>query len=503
MLTPLPPDKNSAQKNFPHQAEVEFFYTKSSGPANATGKSPNAEDFAGQAFQPVKNFPANLHFITLSVFVALLLPQTIFPQCTTAIYGQSPASAYTPVCDGNYHNITSAGLAGEYSEVNVVIGVTYTFKSSVATDYITISNSNGTSVNATGVGTATWLSVITGTVRFYTHTNSGCGSLPVIRTRSVKCGVLFNPCASITSIPACGSTVTANLNLVGGVWLFGACGSLTLGQELIYSFTAPATGSYTLNVVGSAGGTVDFFWRQATSGCDSLGWNCIGAFNNSGSYTALSFSAGTEYYILLDPEFILPAAISFNMVCPPPVFLPVQLTNFDVRAENKYAKVGWSTFAELNNDYFSVERSTDGLQFDLVASVDGAGNSSVQKDYSIVDEDPVEGNSYYRIGQTDINGGVSYSGLKSLNFHRRESALIQICPNPGRKDEMRFQLSANENAPVVIILKDLSGRELFSVNSQKGQALELLNETNLQGGTYLVVLQINNEVVTRRIILTD
>jgi hypothetical protein len=113
--------------------------------------------------------------------------------CLSAPNGQWPGgtTGYTPAtCDGLTENsITTAGYAGEYSLVNVVSGETYTFKSSIATDLITISADDGATAAAYGTTPVTWVSTLTGQVRFYTHADTDCTDNTDSRTRIVVCGV--------------------------------------------------------------------------------------------------------------------------------------------------------------------------------------------------------------------------------------------------------------------------------------------------------------------------
>jgi len=113
--------------------------------------------------------------------------------CLNAPNGQWPGgtTGYTPAtCDGLTENsITTAGYAGEYSLVNVVSGETYTFKSSIATDLITISADDGATAAAYGTTPVTWVSTLTGQVRFYTHADTDCTDNTDSRTRIVVCGV--------------------------------------------------------------------------------------------------------------------------------------------------------------------------------------------------------------------------------------------------------------------------------------------------------------------------
>ncbi|MCB0571620.1 MAG: HYR domain-containing protein [Phaeodactylibacter sp.] len=112
---------------------------------------------------------------------------SLLAQCTTATYGQYPTSTYSPTCNGSPSNITTLAYAGEYSVVSVVSGTAYTFSSSVGSDYLTITNDSGTP-QAFGTTPVMWTATFTGTVRFYTHTNSSCGESSDFRTRAVSCG---------------------------------------------------------------------------------------------------------------------------------------------------------------------------------------------------------------------------------------------------------------------------------------------------------------------------
>lgn len=112
-------------------------------------------------------------------------------QCLTATNGLYPSGTYTPeICDGGEINmITDLGYASEYSNVNVTLGQTYIFSSSIATDFITISTDDGVTSAASGVGPLTWVSTIDGVVRFYTHLDAACGAASVFRERNIVCGI--------------------------------------------------------------------------------------------------------------------------------------------------------------------------------------------------------------------------------------------------------------------------------------------------------------------------
>lgn len=145
-------------------------------------------------------------FILGLLFIAILYHNPSAGQCTTSPYGIYPSTNYTTLtCVGAPEVIAADCYAGEYSVVNVTTGTTYTFSSSVATDYITISTGAavGTAV-AFGTGSVTWVSTLTGTVRFFLHTSSACGSSSVNRSRIVACGIPSANDASVAIIYSLG-----------------------------------------------------------------------------------------------------------------------------------------------------------------------------------------------------------------------------------------------------------------------------------------------------------
>jgi hypothetical protein len=76
--------------------------------------------------------------------------------------------------------------------------------------------------------------------------------------------------------------------------------------------------------------------------------------------------------------------------------LPIELLSFNAEAfSSGYVQLNWKTISETNNDYFSIERSADGLNFELMGIVDGAGNSNQILDYSTRDLNPLSGTGYY------------------------------------------------------------------------------------------------------------
>ncbi|MBC8147485.1 MAG: DNRLRE domain-containing protein [Bacteroidetes bacterium] len=126
--------------------------------------------------------------------------------------------------------------------------------------------------------------------------------------------------------------------------------------------------------------------------------------------------------------------------------LPIELLSFSARQENENVRINWSTASETNNDFFTIERSIDAQNFEILKTFAGAGNSNEIINYSEIDEFPLIGISYYRLKQTDFNGDYSYSeivavenltdnlNLKILNAYSNPNSINFTVLNPNLED---------------------------------------------------------------------
>ncbi len=110
--------------------------------------------------------------------------------------------------------------------------------------------------------------------------------------------------------------------------------------------------------------------------------------------------------------------------------LPIELITFDAfTIDQQSVEIQWETASEINNDYFSIERSVDGQFWETIEEVNGAGNSNQNIQYETSDTDPHLGISYYRLKQTDFDGQFSYSDIRSVEI-LGETDGVRLYPNP-------------------------------------------------------------------------
>ena len=124
---------------------------------------------------------------------------------------------------------------------------------------------------------------------------------------------------------------------------------------------------------------------------------------------------------------------SGSFVCGGP--LPIELLSFTGRNEGNVNILEWATATEVNNDYFTIERSKNGKRFEQIGTMNGAGNSSEPLSYSFIDKNPYEGTTYYRLKQTDYDGNYEYFDIIAIEMRTPNAFdITNIFPNPASDD---------------------------------------------------------------------
>ena len=165
--------------------------------------------------------------------------------------------------------------------------------------------------------------------------------------------------------------------------------------------------------------------------------------------------------------------------------LPIELLYFTAEPKGEEVLCSWATASETINQYFEVERSTDGYEFGAIDKVAGYGNgiSSETRKYSFLDHYLCEDIRYYRLKQVDINGDYSYSKPVAINCRRTSG--IELYPNPANTF-IKYQFYYPVNTELTVNITDISGRIVRSekINVQKGINLITNSIEDLAPGVY-------------------
>ena len=173
--------------------------------------------------------------------------------------------------------------------------------------------------------------------------------------------------------------------------------------------------------------------------------------------------------------------------------LPIELDYFNAVKLHSAVALEWRTFSEINNDFFTVERSQDGYKWTDIIRINGNGTSVEPNTYNGFDYQPLLGTSYYRLKQTDFDGNFTYHSMHAVSFNRTTS--FQVYPNPS-KDKITVE-GVNNSLDLKII--DLLGKEI-DVSIVFNENKSVIDIRNLNQGVYFLVIKDNYTQESIRII---
>jgi hypothetical protein len=139
--------------------------------------------------------------------------------------------------------------------------------------------------------------------------------------------------------------------------------------------------------------------------------------------------------------------------------LPITLIAFDAHTmpENS-VEIAWATAQEINNSFYTIERSQNGTSFETVGFKEGAGNSNAIIDYTFTDQQPLNGISYYRLKQTDFNGQFEYSEVSRVYVDLNEKVGHKVIPNPVNRGEVfKVNYPVSEIQDVNVLVASING----------------------------------------------
>lgn len=219
----------------------------------------------------------------------------------------------------------------------------------------------------------------------------------------------------------------------------------------------------------------------------------IGDFNvfpTSGTCTSVGILGTTNDNLVIDYiADLLPCLISCSV-------LPVTLINFEAECQGGSKKILWTTSSEINNDYFTIEKSVDAIKWETVTHVQGAGNSNQPINYSYIDDSYENNNqsTYYRLKQTDFDGNFEYFNVIPISCEVLDASPL-IFPNPATNN---ITISGNKLNKIEII--DVLGRIVKQAQPHSTNTNIEIDISNISNGTYVVKIYETNKISNQKII---
>jgi hypothetical protein len=186
------------------------------------------------------------------------------------------------------------------------------------------------------------------------------------------------------------------------------------------------------------------------------------AWQACGTHTPINGAANPQSFLITSTA--TQGFSWFNIGTPNSQALPVELLSFNGDCNEGQVNLSWQTATEHNSDYFEVEKSRDGMNWQVLTTVNAAGNSTQLLNYEATDANAMEGNNYYRLTQVDIDGTTKTYDVINVSCSGAAKGYFSAYPNPSTGS---FQVILND--------KNLVGSGNLSVKDTKGAAI--LNRT--------------------------
>lgn len=324
--------------------------------------------------------------------------------------------------------------------------------------------------------------------------------------------------STINAIGGSYDMILLEINANGGVVQSKGYGTTNMDGTDSWAWLGPdvdvfSVGTYALAGVtnysgGTTGGTLMIKANRNlnSSGCTSNQFTATATVTdrNSGGANQLfsrkpliyeTKGGGTKGTLTLTPTVITPSVTS-TKIC----ILPIELLHFSGTLKNNSVYLNWVTKSEINNDYFIIEKSSDGKNFIELGKVKGSGSSSVTNEYNLVDEKPFEGVSYYRLKQVDYDGSTETFNVIAVEIIDSEELTIKMNPNSGN-----YVINGNfktlDNYKIEIV--GVTGQVVFSDNleSYQGQYNREIDLKRFGKGVYFICMVNSKEKQTKRILV--
>jgi hypothetical protein len=235
-------------------------------------------------------------------------------------------------------------------------------------------------------------------------------------TVTVSAGDIGNVTLSTYPTAANNTPFPTTPNAVTNVDRFGADNSANVVDRFWQIDKDGPSGTATLILSATAAevGTITSLqaqrWNTGTSAWDTP------LAGQSGTATTVTVPGVTSFS---------PWTISGNNL-----ILPVELLSFTARPAGNSVDLNWKTATEIDNDYFTVQRSRDGVHFIDVGKVAGAGTTQKVQKYNFLDRNVSSGRHYYRLKQTDYDGAFKFSAIERVDIESESESQFLIYPNP-------------------------------------------------------------------------
>ncbi|MDH5381912.1 MAG: T9SS type A sorting domain-containing protein [Cyclobacteriaceae bacterium] len=264
-------------------------------------------------------------------------------------------------------------------------------------------------------------------------------------------------------------------------------GNVTINNNLVLNVTGTLTIIGSVSVLNGAGLTV------TSTGAVSIGGAFTGG-NNTDIAVDGAVSVGGDFTVGNGSTATGTGSISVTGTCADgggtvcsSAVLPVKLLYFKAKIETASIYLSWATYEEENFDYFSLEKSVDGIRWNSIGEIKGMGWSYDINNYDYTDTNPINGVNYYRLKAIDLDGTCEYHPAISANF-RGNAMAFDIYPNPSNGSKIDIQLNFKPTEDIELTIFNLQGSAVYR-NTISDYMVTISEPGLLRSGIYHVQLK--------------
>jgi PKD repeat protein len=320
----------------------------------------------------------------------------------------------------------------------------------------------------------------------------------------------YNPCTNVWTPLTTGtndyvySMEVFNSDLIVG-GQYNTAGSLSAKKVAKWTCSG-ATASFTENTTVISQGMTVNYTDQSSGSATSWSWSFPGGTPSSSTSQnpTVTYNTPGTYPVTLTVTNACGCSTSTSSGL---IFvtstLPVELTNFQGTCNSGKIKFSWTTASETNNDYFTLERTTDGNNFELIAHMNGAGTSSQSHTYEVIDSSLFSETAYYRLSQTNYNGSAVVAGMISVESCAADFSdeIQSVYENNGIET---VKLITSEDGNGILSVYDANGKLVLSEEKSVAKGLneeKIINQ--MAAGIYVVTFSSSSTFLSKKFIVNN
>ena len=281
------------------------------------------------------------------------------------------------------------------------------------------------------------------------------------------------------------NTTFSVVGLCPNVYTDGTCSGSSGGEQIVEN---GINLTYFINS-SSTNADVTYYWHTSKellnfdrSDCVLNHYDAVNGWEQKGIPGAANLYSSNIYYKTGTFSSFSPGGVG-----PGNHELPIELLSFEAKQELDAVNLIWKTASETNNDFYTIEKSSDGIHFYEFQTLKGAGNSNSVNQYNLKDENPYTGIIYYRLKQTDFDGKSEYSNTISLSFEKQIETFVFPNPSTGKVFNVTFENS--KSSFINIQLTRIDGTIVFNKKYEITDGLitiQIVPDTYVSSGMYIL-----------------